>query len=183
MTARRRKGKPYDPKTGHDRRSTDLLRNAMVAPMEVVDPYDANDKIVVMRSLRDDPLGRLHQRDQIDEDQYRAGRRFQADYEAAERGPKAIDFTKEVVDGGLLPEPITEAQRRAGIALKRVYWELGPDGTALVHDVLIHGRTMQQVAESRRVMGERWTRYFAMRLQECLDRLMIVYGFSNERRR
>ena len=52
----------------------------------VDDPYEPGAKIVTLRNLRDDPLGRLHDRNQIDEAQFQAGRRFQADWERAEKG-------------------------------------------------------------------------------------------------
>jgi hypothetical protein len=46
----------------HDRRSHDLPLNAEVAPVEVDDPLalEPGDKIVALRSIRNDPLGRLH---------------------------------------------------------------------------------------------------------------------------
>src|SRR5207244_13558699 len=59
------------------------------------------------------------------------------DWEKAERGPRAIDPTRERVDGGQAREPITEGQRRAVVRLNRIEHELGADGTALIHEVLI----------------------------------------------
>jgi hypothetical protein len=57
----------------HDRRSQDLPRNAEVAAVEVDDPLglEPGDKIVTLRSIRNDPLARLHSHHQIDEAQYR----------------------------------------------------------------------------------------------------------------
>src|SRR5580704_18999985 len=111
---RAKRKKPYNPAKIHDRRSRDLLRNAEVAAVEVDDPLglDPGDKIVTLRSLRNDPLGRLHARRQIDEAQYQGGRSFQNDWEKAERGPQAVDPTREYVDGGWAREPITERQRK-----------------------------------------------------------------------
>lgn len=146
--------------------------------MEVDDPYEAGGKIIVMRSTRDDPLADHHARGHIDEAQYQAGRSFQKDFEAAEQGPRAIDLTKEAVDGGELAEPLSDARMAAGRQLAKVYRELGADGTALIHDVLVHGRTMKQIAESRGFSGERWNKYFGMRFGECLDCLAAVYGFA-----
>ncbi|HEX3538565.1 MAG TPA: hypothetical protein VHU15_17530, partial [Stellaceae bacterium] len=57
---------------------------------------------------------------------------------------------------------------------------LGAVGSALVHDVLIQGMTMPQVAERRGLHTQRWRDYFARRLQECLDRLALVYGLATE---
>jgi hypothetical protein len=179
---RPKRQKPNDLKTVHDRRTTDLLRNAIVAPIEIDDPLEAGGTLIVMRSIRNDPLAGLHARHHIDEAQYQGGRAFQYDFETAERGPKAIDPSKEAVDGGLMPEPITEAQRKAAHRLKRVYGALGQDGSALAHDVLVYGLTMSRVCVRRGLSGERWENYFGMRFQECLHCLAEVYGFAMEKR-
>ena len=168
----------------HDGRSGDLPLNAEVVPVEVDDPMalEPGEKIVALRSIRNDPLGRLHSHHQIDEAQYRGGRSFQNDWERAERGPQAVDPSREYVDGARGREPITEAQRRAVLRLNRAERELGADGAALVHDVLIQGRTMEQVGQRRGLRSQRWNDYFSRRLRECLDRLALVYGFASEKR-
>jgi hypothetical protein len=182
--ARAKRNKPYNPANVHDRRSRDLPRNADVAAVEVDDPLglDPGDKIVTLRSLRNDPLGRMHSHHQIDEAHYQGGRAFQNDWEKAERGPQAVDASREYVDGGQFREPITEGQRKAVLRLNRVERELGADGSALVHEILILGMTMEQIGQRHGVRGQRWLDYFARRLRECLDRLALVYGFATEKR-
>jgi hypothetical protein len=135
----------------HDRRSRNLPRNAEVAAVEVDDPFglEPGDKIVTLRSIRNDPLGGLHTHRQVDEAQYQGGRAFQSDWEKAERGPQAVDPTREYVDGGQRREPITEGQRNAVLRLNRAERELGADGSALVHEVLILGMTMEQIGQRR----------------------------------
>lgn len=175
--------KPYDPsKAVPDRRNTDLLRNAMVAEIDVVDPYgiDPGDKITTLRNLRGDPLAALHARRSINEAQYQAGREFQSDFEIAERGPQAIDPSKEYVDGGRPPEPITEAQQKAVKRLNRAERELGVEGSAIIHDALITGLRIDQIAERRGMVGPRWNDYFGRRVKECLTRLAVIYGFAME---
>jgi hypothetical protein len=183
----KRKKLPYNPATDiiHDRRSTDLNRGIgqHVAPVEVDDPMEVGGKLIVMRSTRDDPLADLHARRMIDEAQYHAGRAFQRDFETAERGPRAIDPSKEAVDGGLPPEPLTDGQIKAMDGLKRAYKALGQDGSAIAHDVLVHNKTRAQIAESRGLVGRRWEEYYGMRFRECLDCLALVYGFAMERGR
>lgn len=178
--ARTRRKKQHSSTTIHDRRSRDLPRNAEVATIEVDDPLglEPGDKIVTLRSIRNDPLARLHSHRQIDDAQYRGGRAFQHDWERAERGPRAVDPTREYVDGGQAREPITEGQRQAVLRLNRAERELGADGAALVHEVLILGMTMEQVGERRGLRTQRWKDYFARRLHECLDRLALIYGFA-----
>jgi hypothetical protein len=139
---------------------------------------EPGEKIVALRSTRGDPLAKLHTHHQIDEAQFRGGRAFQSDWEKAERGPRAIDPTRERVDGGQAREPITEGQRRAVVRLNRIEHELGADGTTLIQEVLILGMTMHQVGERRGLSTQRWKDYFARRLQECLDRLALFYGFA-----
>jgi len=168
----------------HDRRAQDLPRNAEVAEVEVDDPLalEPGEKIVTLRSIRNDPLGRLHSHHQIDEAQYQGGRAFQDDWEKAERGPRALDPTRDYVDAAPSREPITERQRMAVLRLNRVERELGADGSMLVREVLILGMTMEQIGERRALRGQRWIDYFAKRLRECLDRLALIYGFATPRR-
>lgn len=179
---RAKRKKPYDPVGTHDRRSRDLPRLAEVASVEVDDPLalEPGEKIVALRSISNDPLGRLHSHRQIDEAQFRAGRAFQSDWEQAERGPRAVDPARDYVDGGQAREPITEGQRRAVLRLNRAERELGADGSALVHDVLVSGMTMEQVGQRRGLKTQRWNDYFSKRLRECLDRLALLYGFASE---
>jgi hypothetical protein len=182
--ARAKRNKPHNPAKAHDRRARDLLRNAEVAAVEVDDPFglEPGEKIVTLRSIRNDPLARLHTRRQIDEAQYQGGRAFQSDWEKAERGPQAVDPSKEYVDGGQRREPITEGQRKAVLRLNRAERELGADGSTLVHEVLILGMTLEQIGQRHGVRGQRWIDYFAKRFHECLDRLALMYGFATERR-
>jgi hypothetical protein len=66
------------------------------------------------------------------------------------------------------------------LRLNRIERELGTDGAALVHDVLVLGLTMEQIGQRRAVRSQRWKDYFAKRFQECLDRLAQVYGFATD---
>ena len=181
--ARAKRNKPHRPTKVHDRRSHDLPRNAEVAAVEVDDPLalEPGEKIVTLRSIRNDPLARLHTHRQIDEAQYQGGRAFQDDWEKAERGPQAVDPTREYVDGVRAREPITERQRKAVLRLNRAERELGADGAALVHEVLVLGMTMEQVVQRRGLQGQRWSDYLARRFRECLDRLALIYGFATQR--
>lgn len=164
--------------TVHDRKTTDAPTSAYVAAVEVDDPYETGGKIVTLRNLRDDPLGRLHDRKQIDEAQYLAGREFQADWERAEKGPQAIDPSKEAVDGGTMPDPIDEGQTKALVRINGVLRQLGADGSAIVHDVLVHGLTMDRIADRRGFGGKSWVEYFGKRFRECLDSMAIYYGLA-----
>ena len=150
-------------------------------PVEVDDPLalEPGDKIVALRSIRNDPLAAC----------IRIARSTRRNIRAAGpsrtigRRPSAVRArsipTREYVDGGERREPITEGQRRAVLRLNRAERELGADGSALVHEVLILGMTMEQVGAAARLRGQRWKDYFARRFQECLDRLALIYGFAS----
>ncbi|MGY3513080.1 hypothetical protein [Bradyrhizobium lupini] len=180
--ARVRRNSSFKSANVYDRRSREIPFNAEVAEVEVDDPLalDPGEKIMAVRSIRSDPLGRLHAHRQIDEAQYRGGRAFQDDWEKAERGPRAMDPTREYVDGARMREPVTESQRQAVLRLNRIERELGTDGAALVHDVLVLGLTMDEIGQRRAVRTQRWIDYFARRFRECLDRLAVIYGFAAE---
>jgi len=68
------------------------------------------------------------------------------------------------------------------LRLNRAERELGADGSALVHEVLILGMTMEQIGQRRGLRGQRWNDYFSRRFGECLDRLALIYGFATEKR-
>lgn len=182
----RRKGKPWNPAkqpppTIHDRRATDLLRNALVAPIEIDDPYEAGAKIMSIRSLRDDPLARMHSRGQIDEAQYQAGKQYRSDWEKAERGPRAIDPGKEYVDGGLPPEAISEPQKRAVAALARLSRVLGLQTEYVLRRVLCGNLFPGQVALELGGNGPREAEHTAWLFRKGLEVLAREYGFVLER--
>ncbi|MGY4364443.1 hypothetical protein ACVW1A_000508 [Bradyrhizobium sp. LB1.3] len=180
--ARVRSNRSYKLAKIYDRRSREVPFNAEVADVEVDNPLalDPGEKIMAVRSIRSDPLGRLHAHHQIDEAQFRGGRAFQNDWERAERGLQAMDPTREYVDGARTREPVTESQRQAVLRLNGVERELGTDGAALVHDVLVLGLTMGEIGQRRAVRTQRWNDYFSRRFRECLDRLALIYGFATE---
>lgn len=172
----RRAGKPYHPL--HDRRSTDLLAAGHYAVVDVQCPYNPEDKISVARQTRGDPLGRLHAHRQIDDAQYHAGREFQFDRETAERGARAIDPTKEAVDGGQLPEPLTDHQAKARKRLIRIEGQVGRRLYRVLEAVLIDGLTMEQISGSR---AQAVLKFYGKLFRLGLEELVTIYGFSNER--
>lgn len=176
----RRRGKPYNPAAPvHDRTSRDLLRNAQVAIDEVDDPYEAGGKIVVLRSTRNDPLADMKSKNQIDQCDYVAGRHWQAAWEHAEiGGVRAIDPGKEAVDGGRLPEVLTDQQRKAVVDLKAAREALGREGHQLIHDVLAAGMSITQAAISRGLTSEADRKYIGKRFRECLATLAKRFGYA-----
>ena len=167
--------------TVHDRRSTDLVRNASVAIVEVDDPYaiEPGGKITVLRSLRDDPLARMSAAKQIDSAQFEAGRAWQADYEEAEvGGASAIDPTKEAVDGGKPPEMFTDRKRRAAANLARAARELGAFQESIVRDVLARRMFPNEVAIARGFSSQREVDHYSWLFRRSLEILAVVYKFA-----
>ncbi len=136
-------------------------------------------RVTVRRALRDDPLGRLHARRQIGEAQYRAGRAWQAAYEAASIGHVgSIDPSNEPVDGsphhhGPDLDRITTAAR------KLARWDrlLGADGCAILRDVLAERLTMAAIALRRGFGNEE---YYGKRVRECLTCLARDMGYMGK---
>jgi hypothetical protein len=120
-------------------------RYPAVMPVEVADPY-GDGKIVAMRSVRDDPLGSLHAHRHIDDHQYEAGRRYERDVEVSEQGLRAIDPTREKVDGGLPPELLSDAQQDARVSRKGAEAAMGLIGAPIAYDVIIAGMSYGQIA-------------------------------------
>ena len=165
----------------HDRRTQDAARGAMLGTITVVDPFgkDAFEKIVVFRNLRDDPLAAMHDANQVDQAQYMAGRHWQKCYELSELGgASAIDPTKEAVDGGRAPEPLSDATCKALSDLARARKALGLEGGALINDILGSHMTIVQAATARGLSSERERNYIGRRFRECLDTLAVEFGYA-----
>lgn len=166
----------------HDRRAKDFALRAEVAEIEVIDPYDPEAKITVLRQLRNDPLARLHSHHQIDQAQYMAGRAYQRDWETAERGARAIDPTKEAVDGGRLPEPLSDSQGRARIRLVEIERTLGRAMHRVAHTVLVEGRSLEVVADHLfKHHGQNATRHCGRLFRDALEILAVEYKMAGKR--
>jgi hypothetical protein len=176
---KRLRANPSRP-TVHDRRNQTSMPGTV--SLVVDDPYgvEPGDKIIVMRSLRDDPLAAMHNSRQVDEAQFLAGRHWQRQHETAELGViKAIDPTKEAVDGGRFAEPLTDEKAKALGALARSARLLGLEGNAIVNDILGAGMTVRQAAEKRNLSTEQERKYVGRRFRECLDTLAHFFGYAS----
>lgn len=166
----------------HDRRARDVLTAGEYSAIEVDDPYEAGGKIVTTRQLRGDPLARLHDRGQIDDAQFLAGRKYQQIWERTECGARAIDPTKEKVDGGLLPEALKESRMKAFQQLDGVKSLLGKADSGVIYDILARGLTIEAVLEERGLFGQWQARIYGRKFRDCLDLMAKHFGFSNGER-
>lgn len=168
--------------TVYDRVSRDIPDGAVAVEVEVVDPY--GDKVRVARNLRDDPLAGMLARDQIDVAQFEAGRRWQRYHERATIGSVgAIDPTKEAVDGGCIPEPITDGQIEAQTHLNAAREALGSYDTVLVYMVLGERKSLTEVADHWRMSSDLERKYLGRRFRDSLETLASLWGFAMGRRR
>lgn len=119
-------------------------RHPAVMPVEVVDPYGDGNVLVVC--ARSDHLGWLHSHRQIDDHQYEAGRLYQRDVEVSEQGLRAIDPTREKVDGGLPPEPLSETRQDAWKRRREAETAMGLVLAPLAHNILVNGMSYGQIA-------------------------------------
>jgi hypothetical protein len=151
------------------------------AAIDVDDPHGTKpgEKIRVQRQLRGDPLARLHSHKQIDEAQYRAGRRFQRDCEIASRGVRSLDLTRERVDGGAPGDPVTDAQVRARKKLAEMERVLGRTMHRVTQAVLVDGMNMEAVASQLfGRAGEVSEKYYGRLFRDALDVLAGEYGLA-----
>ena len=111
-----------------------------------------------LERLNRDPLADHLARGRINEAQYQAAQEFRKHYAAAEGDPSARQW------------------------LAKCHRELGQDGSALVHVMLIGGMAAKQVAASRGMKGQQWPLYYARRYFEALHTLAETMGFASEDR-
>lgn len=165
----------------HDRTTRDVPFNAVVATVEVDDPYPVpgvSRRIKATASLRDDPLGRLYVRRQVSEEDFRAGREWQRLYYMAEIADlRGHDTTREFVDGGRFHDPLTLARMDAADKLARLTKVLGQDGDAIVRDFLGLQLFIKEIAVKRGFSSSD-VEYLGRRLRECLGTLALELGYS-----
>lgn len=194
----RRRGQPNDlrgstsrylaPRPGavHDRKAADLLINAQVALVLVDDPFalEPGDQIMVLRSTRNDPLADMRSRDMIEECDYAAGRHWQDAHENSQIGSiRAIDPSKEAVDGGRPPENLTDRQRRGASDVNAAREALGPVGNALITDVLGEGLNIRAAAKKRGLHSDRDRLFLSRRFRECLATMAVLFGLAMKPKR
>jgi hypothetical protein len=163
----------------YDRMTADLPINSVVAPAVVDDPLEPGARLRTLRSLRDDPLATMHSRGHIDEAQFAAGRLWQRYREHSEiGGARAIDPTKEAVDGGRFKEPDITRMSAALVQLKLADDEFQEYGASLVYDVLARNMSITEIAAARSITSGRQICSLMERFRASLDVMAKLWGFS-----
>lgn len=182
MPRPRRRRAAAEP-TPFDRQAADLPHGAVTAVDVIEDPYSPAgqvDRIKVLRSIRNDPLGQLMSRGQIDRAQYESGRRWERHYDLAGlSGVRAIDFAKTPVDGhSQTGTGLSDKQILAASELRRAAAHLGVEGARLAQAILGDGLTRAAYAERRGLRpSEDVVRYFGRQFRECLESLAQFWGY------
>jgi hypothetical protein len=148
-----KRGQPYHPmrpmKAVGDKSFS--VPTSSVAPVMVPDPYSEGGYILAMRSVRDDLPAYLHTHRQIDDHQFAAARLYQRDVEMSEQdGLRAIDPTREHVDGGLPPEPLSERQQDARKRRTGAETSMGLINAPIVYSIIVEGMTYSQILLKKR---------------------------------
>lgn len=144
--------------------------------------YD-EDRTTAVRNLRDDPLARLHHRQQITASMYAAGRAWQGLYEQSQVGRiGSSGDLKEPVDGTPpTREPITDRQVKAGKRIRELDIALGKVGAIYVRDILGDGLTIAQTSERHGIIAnKRELERLGHRFRECLTTLAKELGFTTK---
>jgi len=170
------------------RRKTKITLARDTARVEIDNPFHTPGsprqvprRVTAVRSLRDDPLARLHDRRQIGEAEYRAGRDFQRLLEATELGRMPVnDPAREPVDGGPgFRDGLSERETHAFRQLARLWPVLGKDGSAMLRAFLGDRQFLPGIAAARGLAADQQTlSYLGRRIRECLETLAIEFGYQ-----
>ena len=170
------------------RRRTKVTLAGDTGSVEIDNPFHAPGsprhvprRVSAVRSLRDDPLARLHDRRQISDSEYRAGRDFQKLLEEAELGRmRTNDPSREPVDGGIgFRDGVTDREVRAFRQLARLWPILGKDGSAMLRAFLGERQFLATIASTRGLAADQQTlRYLGRRIRECLATLATEFGYG-----
>lgn len=139
------------------------------------------ERVRVVISFKHDPVGRMFARGQIQEAEYKAARELQRLHDQAQIGViRAMDPSKECVDGGLLPDPLTDVQQRAIRQIRAVERGLkmahGTIGLSLINAVLVGKQTLEQAARDRGADTTRRIEFWCGLFHQCLHSLGIEMG-------
>lgn len=158
---------------------------ALLSPADVDDPYEPGAKLRVIRNLREHPIATLHHNGRISESQRIAAELFRSKYELSVLGAaKAIDYTKERVDGGKLSEPLSERSQEAFQWLNNVarYPSIGKVGFSILVAICGEGKGIAETAKTwsgaHVVAGSRGQGFILGRLIEALEGLIEHCGMT-----
>lgn len=117
-----------------------------LVPATVPDPYDKSS-LKVVKNIGGDTIEMMYHRQQIDVAQYEAARKIRRLHEASGAvGARAIDYTREHVDGGKVWTGILDVKLSAADQLAGARFELGRFDYHLVLSVAGEGARIKDMA-------------------------------------
>lgn len=141
------------------------------------DGADGNPKrIMAAYNPRESYCGWLFGRNFITEAEYKAATRVRQAFEClGGAGVGAIDYSRPMVDGGRIAEPISARQQEAGKFLKTVRGWIGDeDSYMLLLKLAGQGLWPHDIAPGDREAGQ----YFKGRIRVLLDRIAVRLGYQ-----
>lgn len=168
MAKKRKQKAPTRPQPGYDGKF-------QIGGTTVDDPYEPGRPLKVAVNVRHDPLIHWHSRNQIDDAEYHAGRKFQRIHARAEiGGPASLDYSKPLVDGSYPQDPLTDRVVAANRELLDLRDVLGHTDFLLVIRVVCLGRAIDD--EALGWGGREPARYIARRVRDALGILALHWG-------
>lgn len=153
------------------------IKNPYFAPEHKItndNPVEIDGNI----NIRESAVETLFARGVLDRAQKRAADKFRAFFEAmGGAGASAMDYSKDVVDGGPIAEPLSARMVNAGLELDRCRILLGLRIYDLVRKVCGEGRALLEISTGQR---ERLTA--ADNLRHALDDLAEMWNMRTNRR-
>lgn len=139
------------------------------------------ERVRVVISFKHDPVGRMFARGQIQEAEYKAASEFQGLHDQAQIGViRALDPAKEYVDGGLMPDPLTDVQQRAIRRIRAVEGKIknahGVTGLAVFNAVLVDKVPVEAAARRFNAETRRQVEFWSLLFRQCLHTLGIEMG-------
>lgn len=110
----------------------------------------------------------------ITDAEYMAASRYRGLYErVGGRGACSIDLTKEVVDGGVMADPISLTQMQASQELKEIHNLLGPQGYDIVEKLCGQCIRLEKLATKRRDRDQ-----ISLICQSMLKRMAVHWDYQ-----
>ena len=139
--------------------------------------------VIVAQSIHRDPLGQMWAREQIDHASYFAGRGYQELHALAEiGGVGAMDPSKPFVQGGKIPEVLTDRQQRAVKRIRgldnKLFSAFGREGLWLTRLVLVDRITLAQASRYRGENPKTTAVFLGALFRRCLTQLAVDLGFA-----
>ncbi len=137
--------------------------------------------IEVQTNTRESSIAAMRARGQIDDDQLEAAERFRKIYEmSGQGGVKALDWTKERVDGGRVTDGLPATRMDALTQLNGLEKVLGKFPYALCVHIVGERKSIKRAAMDMRGgdLTKDEIKNFGWLLRQSLDSLAILWGYK-----